>query len=134
MNSRPTSVTVIAWFLIIAGCISLVMTAAMTNNPQTQEFMSKSLLPIAVQYALNYAGALVSLVCGIAMLKGLNWGRVLYVVWSILGFVVAFATSPMKMILLPSAVLVLVIIILLFRPKANEYFLPAEVPSDAQSI
>ncbi len=49
MKKRPTSVTVIAWILIVTGGVSLVATTAAINNPVTLELMSKSPLPIPVQ-------------------------------------------------------------------------------------
>lgn len=134
MNPRPTSITVIAWALIVLGGIALITTSMMTNNPQAQEMMSKSPLPLSVQYAMSYAGILVSIVCGVAMLKGFNWGRTLYVAWSAVAFLIGFATSPMKAAMIPGLVVFLVIAFFLYRPKANAYFSPAVISTDAQGI
>jgi hypothetical protein len=134
MKIRPTSVSIIAWFLIITSCISLVSTIAMIGNPEITEIMSKSLMPIPLQYAMGFLGLAVMLVSGIYMLKGQNWSRKLYVGWSIFGFVVGMATSPMKMAMVPGLVVFLVIVYFLYRPKANDFFSPQESQSNAQDI
>ena len=71
MRTRPTSITVIAWILILLGGISLVTMTLVLNsgmidklmidNPAAGELMSKSPIPIPVQYAMIYAGLLIKL-------------------------------------------------------------------------
>jgi hypothetical protein len=136
MKTRPTSVSIIAWFLIITGCISLVSTTVMImiGNPEINELMSKNLMPISLQYAIAYLGLAIMLVSGAYMLKGENWSRRLYVAWSIIGFAIGIVTSPMKMAMIPSLVLFLIIVFFLFRPKANDFFSPPESQNNAQNI
>ena len=50
-----------------------------------RELMAKSMVPIPAQYFMMFAGLLVSIVSGIFMLKGANWARMLYIIWSALG-------------------------------------------------
>lgn len=87
-----------------------------------QEVMSRSVLPVPVQYVMLYVGAAVSIVSGIAMLKGRDWARFLYVIWSAIGFVVGMVTSPMKALMIPSLAFYVILVIFLFRPKASRYF------------
>lgn len=122
MNTRPTSITVISWILIVISLISLVAGTASLNDPMTIELMSRSPLPISLQHAMMYFGLLVQLVSGIAMLKCKNWGRLLYSIWGVIGLVIGLLTSPVKMMLIPGTIFFAVIVFLLFRPKANEYF------------
>jgi hypothetical protein len=131
MKTRPTSVTVISWILIVAGGISLISTTAMINNPMTRELMSKSLLSVPAQYAITYLGLLITIVSGIMMLKGYNWARLLYVIWGTLGFMVGLITSPMKTAMIPGLIVFVVAVIFLFRPTANSYFSPAEPGANA---
>ena len=95
MMKRPTSVNVIAWILIVTSGISLISSTVSLNNPMAKELMAKSLMPIPLQYVMLYVGLLITIVAGIAMLKGQNWARFLYVVWSAIGFVIGIVTSPM---------------------------------------
>jgi hypothetical protein len=129
MSPRPTSITVIAWLLVALAAISLT---TLLFGPDVRSVMEKS--PVSpAQYALTYLGLLVTLVCGIAMLKGRNWGRWLYVVWGAVGLLVGIVISPMKQAMIPGAVIFLIITFFLFRPKANRYFSNAEPVRDTQA-
>lgn len=131
MATRPTSVSVIAWFLIVIGGISIVATTAMIGDPIMIEGMNKTPLPIPVQYAINYLGLMITLISGIFMLKGKDWSRKLYVGWSLIGFAIGLATSPMRMMMIPGLILFVVIAFFLFRPKANAYFAPSAPAENA---
>jgi hypothetical protein len=122
MRERPISVTIIAWFLIVAGVISVFTTLSTLNNPMVEELMSKSLLPVPLQYAMMYIALAVSVICGIGMLKGQGWARLLYVIWGIIGFLVGFVTSPMKVAIIPGLIVFVIIVLLLYRPASNQYF------------
>jgi hypothetical protein len=126
MKERPKSITVVCWILIAMGGISLISSTLSLNNPVVQEVMAKSQIPVSIQYVMMYTGLLIMLGCGIAMLKGHNWARWLYVCWSILGFIIGVATSPMKMMMIPGIIIFFIIVFFLFRPKANEYFKATE--------
>jgi hypothetical protein len=128
---RPTSVSIIAWFLIVTSLISVVTSYSSLNNPIAQELMAKSLLPISVQYVMLFVGLAIGLVTGVAMLKGLNWGRTVYVAWSVLGFVIALATSPIKIAVVPGAVVFAIIAFFLYRPNATAYFTRKVAANDA---
>jgi hypothetical protein len=137
MRTRPTSITVIAWILILMGGISAVtmtlMIDTVMNNPAARELISKSLIPVPLQYAMSYVTFLVMVVSGVAMLKGQNWGRWLYVVGTALGFVIGIMTSPLKEAMIPGFVVFVVVAFFLFRPKANKYFSDQESAHDTQS-
>lgn len=141
MKKRPTSVTVISWILIGIGGISVISAVfqhfysfTATSNTMTHDLTSKSPIPIPIQYAMNYIGFLVMIISGIAMLKGRNWARFLYVIWSLIGFVIGIATSPIKAAMIPGFVIFIVIAFFLFRPKASEYFVGTEDQADVQNI
>ena len=122
MKKRPTSVTVIAWLLIVLGGLSILTTTAVINNPTALELMGKSPLPIGVQFAMTYAGLVVMIVSGVAMLKGRNWGRLLYVIWTAVSIVIGIFTTPIKAAMIPGVVVFIIACFFLFRPRANEYF------------
>src|SRR5690349_2107547 len=114
MGTRPTSVTVVAWILIVIGGISLAATTYMLDNPVARDLMSKSPIPITVQYAMTYIGLLITLVSGIAMLRQKNWGRWLYVIGTAVGFLIGIATSPAKEAMIPGFVVFIVVTFFLF--------------------
>ena len=131
---RPTSVSVIAWILIVTAGISLLTSTVSLNNPMARELMAKSLLPVPLQFVMLYVGLLITIVSGIAMLKGQNWARFLYVGWSAIGFVIGILTSPMKAAMIPGLVVFAVLTFFLFRPKPNEYFSTKDTADSAQGI
>jgi len=143
MRTRPTSITVVAWILILMGGISLITMTLMistgmidkftVDNPAARELMNKSPIPVPVQYAMTYVTLLIKLVSGIAILKGQNWGRWLYVVGTAAGFLIGIITSPLKGVMIPGFVLFVVVTVFLFRPKANQYFSDQESAHDTQS-
>jgi hypothetical protein len=133
MKPRPTSITVISWILIVVGVISLITSTAALNNPMAKALMARSPIPLPVQYAMLYVGLLVTIISGVAMLKALNWGRLLYVIWSAAGFVINFATSPIKIAIIPGFLLYLVVVFFLFRPKANQFFAGTYTQNSAQN-
>ncbi len=122
MRKRPTSITIIAWILIVAGGILLLTSSVNLNNPIVKGIMAKNPIPISVQYMIMYVGLLISIVSGIGLLKKQNWARFLYVVWNTIGSLITLFTSPMKTALIPGLIFFIVIVIFLFRPGTNQYF------------
>ncbi|WP_217644314.1 hypothetical protein [Paracidovorax konjaci] len=114
--------TIAAWFLLISAALALAMSVASHGNPETAALMEQSALPISVQYVLSYGGLGLQIVCAFAILKGLAWGRLLYALWGGIGLLVGLFTSPIKLALIPGAVIFAVIVFLLFRSAANIYF------------
>lgn len=133
-TNRPTSITVIAWFLIAAASLSVILSVVLIGNPITKELMAKDPVPIPLQYLILYLSPAISIVAGIAMLKRKNWGRFLYAVWGVVGFVIGIASSPMKAAMIPGFIFYVIVVIFLFLPKANMYFSPREPPNNAQSV
>lgn len=134
MQKRPTLITIVAWLFIIMGTISAITTTAMSNHPMVLEAMRKSPLPLPLQWGMAYAGMLVMIIAGVAFLKGRNWGRYLYLIWSVTGFAIGFAISPMSMTMVPGLVYFLVVITLLFLPQSNAYFSRPKPDGDAQAV
>jgi hypothetical protein len=122
MRARPKAVAIVSWFLVVAGGISVISSLAMMNNEVAREVMSQNKLPVPVQYAMQVAGVLVMIVCGLSMLRGKAWARTTYVAWSAVGIVIAFATSPFTATLIPGVVFFLVVTFLLYRPASNAFF------------
>lgn len=129
---RPTSVSVIAWILIVMAVITLVVASTNLHNPLANQLRAMDPIPVPLQFAIEYAGLVITFVAGIAMLKGHNWGRWVYVIWSIIAIVVGFATSPIKPAIIPGLVLFLIFVFFLFRPTANAYFSAGRPTEHAQ--
>jgi hypothetical protein len=136
MVSRPTSIVVISWLLIILSILSAVgylSIALQQNDPQVQEALKSSPLPAPVQFGMMVAGIAIQFACGYAMLGGKNWARVLYVAWNALGICIAFFTVPAKLFLLPGIAIFAVIVFFLYRPAANAFFAAGGANIEPQS-
>jgi hypothetical protein len=134
MKARPHSVMVIAWVLIVQGLIAIGLTPLVwrmvfQKAHRIEELMARSSIPLPVQIVLSLLGVLVTLASGAGVFYGRNWGRVLYVTWSVIRFLLGLATSPMKpsmVRMVPGLVLFLVVVFVLFRKRASRYFAGTE--------
>ena len=119
---RPVSITVISWILIFIGSVSVVTSLYSLTLPMAQELMRRSIIPLPAQIVLLFLGLAMTVTSGIFMLKGMNWARLLYAIWSGVGFIISLCTSPIKMALVPGFCFYVIICIFLFLPSANRYF------------
>jgi hypothetical protein len=128
MQQRPISVTFIAGLLIVTAVAGLASSGDNLKNPQVQQLMSQSPIPVHIQVWLIYAGLGVSILSGLGMFAGQNWARFLYVIWNVFAILVGLVGSPIKL-LIPSVIFFLMITVFLFRSNASAYFegRPAEV-------
>ena len=120
--NRPTSLTIIGWLLIAMGIFGLISQLTMQDNPAVQQVLAESPLPASVHMILGIIGAIVGVVSGYGVLKGMNWSRFLYVGWSAVGLVIGLLTTPFTSIMVLSLVFVGVFAFFLFRPAANDWF------------
>ncbi|MFL9887750.1 hypothetical protein PQR66_32330 [Paraburkholderia agricolaris] len=121
---RPTSLTVLGWLLIILDAGNFIYLPLSLRNPASIALLSQYRVPIGVTILV---GLLVSALCfaaGIAILKGREWGRTLYLGASVAGFVISIATMPMDsgIALVPGILIFVVFCYLLYRRPANAYF------------
>jgi len=133
MKTRPTSVTVISWILIVMSGIALIYSTLMLNNPLAKDLMASSPIPVPIQFVLWYVWVVVMIVSGLAMLKRQNWARLLYVIWGAVGGLIGLATSPLKVAMIPSFLFYVVVVFLLFRPKVRGYFGRSEAAKAAEN-
>lgn len=126
MSPRPTSVTVIAWLLIVLsglGFLSMAMMSMLIGNPIMQQTLASNPLPPMAVLSVGYLGSLVGLLSGIGCLKRWGWARYVYVVWCAVS--VAFnlyTTRYSALLLIPGVAICLVVIVFMFLPKARAWF------------
>lgn len=119
---RPLSVSIISWYLVITGILSLGTLAMTFNDPEIAKVMAINALPVPMQYLMYAAGILIAIASGMLMLSGNKLGRLLYVSWTAFSLAVTLISSPMKMVMLPGVLVFALIVFLLYRPNANAYF------------
>jgi hypothetical protein len=121
---RPISVTIIAWFLIIGGGLTLIKMPLMSSNPDVQKVLEAMTpgLSMAMAVAMGMVDAVIKMAAGIAILKAKNWGRMLY-----LGYIpiisaitwIHYGFYPLYII---GILFYLVILFFLTRPAASSFF------------
>lgn len=119
---RPTSITVIAWILIVLSALGLLITATMMNNPDVMDALAESKLGAGTQQMLGIISSVITAISGYGMLQGKNWGRLLYVVASLAGIAINFYAMPMTGAQYLAIAIVAVVIFFLYRPAANAWF------------
>ncbi len=122
MNARPKSLSIVGWFLVVTGCISLISPALTYDNPEVIKTLELNSLPVSIQYIMMLVGSLVAVTSGIGVLKGKSYARIMYVSWSCLSIVISLFTLPVKTMMIPSIIFFTVISLFLFRAKSNSYF------------
>lgn len=83
---------------------------------------ARSSVPVAVQQAVSFTGAMLNLVCGYFLLRGKNWARILAIIVSVGILAFSFVISPIKVALFFGAPLVLLEAFFLLRRGASEFF------------
>lgn len=122
MNSRPLSVTIVAWYLIITAALGAIGLAMAFANPAAQAYLAASGLSLESQMVLGVVGVIIAALCGFYILRGANWARYLYIGWTLLGVAIAMATIGFTPMMLVSLAILALVIFLLFRKPANAFF------------
>jgi uncharacterized membrane protein HdeD (DUF308 family) len=108
MNKRPIPVTIVAWLLIVMGVVGIAY--------HFTEFRSTP----PSEYLLVLFVRLLAIVCGVFLLRGTSWARLLAMAWIAFHVVVSYFHS-MQEAAMHAGFLVL-FALALFYPAANRYF------------
>jgi hypothetical protein len=122
MEKRPTSMTVISVVLIIFTLFGAYGLISAGTNPIMTKMLTQMHVSLPLYQAYGALGIIISLACAYGIFKGLPWGRVLYLVWGIIGLVVGLYISPIKAALVVSLGLRLIICGFLWTNTANDWF------------
>ena len=128
---RPVSVAISCWFLVIGSLSALVSAYLGRNDPAMQAWMADGVIPAGVQYAILIFSQGITVVAALAMLQRQRGARTVYLVWGVIDITFCLATVPLKMNVLPGALLFAAICALLYSPKSNAWFSPRKAANDA---
>ena len=130
LKVRPLSITVLAWFFIVGDIFMIVQFTLNVIDPRTREIIiTNSAFPLSLTCAIAYLTFSVQLIAGIAFLKARNWGRYLYLSWQFVTFSVTVVFEPTRLAHATTVIslfVMAIVVFLLFRPKANQYFCTLE--------
>lgn len=77
-HTRPLSVSIIAWYLIVTSVITILSLPSSLSNPVAQKMMEGTSISPTMVILMSIIGILVNIVSGIGMLKAKEWGRKTY--------------------------------------------------------
>ncbi|MEG0880552.1 MAG: hypothetical protein RSH52_04725 [Janthinobacterium sp.] len=131
MLKRPVSVAISCWFLILASLLALVSAYLGRNDSAMLAAMGDGVIPAEAQYAILLFSQGITLVAALAMLQRQRGARTAYLVWGGIDIAFCLATLPVKMNVLPGALMFAVICAFLYSPKSNAWFSPRKAANDA---
>lgn len=132
MANRPLSITVIAWFSIVVGALSLASDFITLTGLTTHESIGRAAVPIPIQHAMALTGGAVSLMCGYFLLHGKNWARWLFVIWYTIQHAYGLLVYPISLARIPGIIIFLVFTYFLYRAQASAYFAWTGTPAETQ--
>ncbi len=106
-GKRPTSVTVIAWIIMVSGGLSFW-------------FLLHNTTVLKVLWGI--IRGTIALASGIAMLRGLNWGRLLYLLYVPVVIILLLLLYGFFPMLIVNVICYVAFLILLTRPAASAFF------------
>jgi hypothetical protein len=122
MTKRPISITIVGWLLVLSAVLSLLSMWMTYSDPAVQAGMERTGSSPAMPIALGVLGAIVTIVAAYGILKGMNWGRILYTGWAVIGIVAMLIMGPLTNATVVGIVLMLILLFFLFRPAADAWF------------
>jgi hypothetical protein len=125
--TRPISVTVVAWVIITLEFEAMV--AAFSGLAGTLfKVVHISELPVPTLVWVTVMSASLCMLCGIFMLKGAEWARVVYFILKglgTLGMLIGFSRGTTNPVLFVSVLIKLAVFAyFLFRAEGTAYFEP----------
>lgn len=116
---RPTGVTVIAWLAIVTGCLWL-LTLANVTIPKLKVAQGTN---HEVIIFLLFMHGTVNVVSGVAMLRGVNWGRLLYLWYVPIMFLLGVIIYNLSLVQVGLPLIYIIVIFKMLRkPNAKAFF------------
>jgi hypothetical protein len=123
MLSRPWYVTaagiLLIWWSVLTGWKLLAIITLTAENNLWLTLITQTALNVVI---LVVSGA-IELAGGICMLRGVNWARLLWSFWSVFHIFLSLLLSMDANLNFPILILQFLIILGLFLPRANSYFM-----------
>ena len=120
-SSQPVGVSVVAILLLIGALFNLISIVLLYSSPEIWDFIDQSTHSVPALIFLVLVNAGLSLACGIGMLKGRNWARLLY--FGFMPVLIMLAVlNGFRITMLIGIATYIIFVIVLTRRDAVEYF------------
>ncbi len=121
-NKRPTSVSVIAWILISVGILKLVLAPFGFTVPRIQKELEAFGMALNTAVLWQVMLGAICIVSGAAMLKGLNWGRLLCLIIVPISLISGWLFYKFIPRDIWTAVIYIIVLVLLISPPSSRFF------------
>ena len=124
---RPTFLTVIAWLIIVPPKTETMLSLYALLDPAIYTWVLQRLSSMTISaqvmfMVLQVVLPVLPIVCGIFLLRGANWARILYLVSGSISVIMVWTRFHSIIWVAPEALKFVVFAFLLTRPAANKYF------------
>jgi len=117
MYRRPLSVTFVGSILCILGVLGSLDAIWLISR------ISHPTIFAVEHFGILGGNAVITSVCGVFVLKGLNWARWLYpICFSCMAVYLEITNPGTSFHIVPTLIVQAALVLLLFLPRANEYF------------
>lgn len=110
MKNRPIPVIVVSIVFILTGCIGVIY--HFNELFEVDNELSEPILVLLIR--------ILAVVCGLLLLRGINWARWLAIAWLL--YHVFLSTFHSTSELITHIVLLIIVSLVLYLPVSNQYF------------
>ena len=129
---RPLSIAILAVFMVLYGLFALFPKVLLLTSQQVYDAAADLTttmtagglltLPLGLQIAISFAASLVVILTGVFVWHGRNWARWVVALWMIITLALNFLQTGITWLPVIKLPLFALVLFLLFRPPAEEYF------------
>jgi len=120
--TRPRSMTILGWLLIIGGLSSLYDGLSAATQPDGGAALKATGAHLWPYVTMNLLDAVISSACGFGVLAGVPWARLGYLVWAPILIIYSFIASGSLGVAVGAAIWLMIIATFLCRRPANIWF------------
>jgi uncharacterized membrane protein HdeD (DUF308 family) len=128
MPKRPVSVIAIGWLVLVGGIIALASAFLVFAVPELQHAVEESRWSLVEAVSWSAVWGLTYIAAGLGMLKALNWGRLLFLIYTPLALLLSWVLRGFEWLSLTLLPLYVVALVFLARPAAATFFATRRLP------
>ena len=128
---RPIGVTIVAGLIIllaVLGLLGVIFVAVHRPaiSPHMAALLAQDPVPASTRREVGFLAGAVEIVSAVLILRGWEMGRTIYAVIGAITIVLAFATSPLKGLLVINLIVFGVFLFVLYHPVSTRWFKRAD--------
>lgn len=132
-RKRPLSVSIIGWYLLITNIFTLLSIPINLVIPNARSIIEATGRSMGFTMIVSLIVGIIGCVSGYTILKGKNWGRMLYLIYYPVNFIIGFILYGFEATYITGIIIYLIILVFLLLPQAAKFFLVNLSESDYKS-